>query len=484
MARVSFTLSILLASLLLLLPGPGFAAEKSLADILKEKGILTEEEYQEAVKAEEAQKAAAAKEKEKEKEKSAAPAAGYSQKSGFFLQTPDQKYKLTFQGFVRAQLRLYENNTAQDNEFKIRHTRLHWRGYYGDYWQGDVSLETTMSKLVRNAFLNCSYLPYLQFQVGQYKAPFTREFLIPCWAPDLIERSMVTDSGGMTPKFDIGVMLHSPNAFNGLLWYGIGVFNGNGDNNSDTNDDKDLIGRVVLTPFALTTATALKGLELGGSLQTGRETADTLSYYKFQPMLPTFWPFFKEVTYRGQRDRFGAELAYKLGPFKLWSEFVYQKLEREKQVRVNEDNIINGPGPTRLIDAPDLTAWGWYVLGTYFVWGDENRGVQLGARYEQMDVDDEEASKRYQEANPMGKNSYENRWGNDLSLRGNTAQVLTLGINYFPMPNVKFSFAWFYQYLDNPFTTDKIDHNPDGNEMATPNGHAMQSFWLLAQVKW
>jgi hypothetical protein len=101
-----------------------------------------------------------------------------------------------------------------------------------------------------------------------------------------------------------------------------------------------------------------------------------------------------------------------------------------------------------------------------------------------MDVDDEEASKRYQEANPMGKNSYENRWGNDLSLRGNTAQVLTLGINYFPMPNVKFSFAWFYQYLDNPFTTDKIDHNPDGNEMATPNGHAMQSFWLLAQVKW
>ena len=507
MAGVCLTLITILTSLLLLHTGSSFAAEKSLADILKEKGILTEEEYQEAVKAEEAQKAEEArKTKETQKaleetqkaleeaQKAAAveqkppspPAVGYSSKDGFFLQTPDQKYRLTLQGFVRTQLRLYENNTSQDNEFKIRHARLILRGYYGKYWQSEISAELTMpgGKLIRLADLNCSYLPYLQFQVGQYKAPFSREFLIPCWAPDLIERSMVTDSGGMTPKFDIGVMLHSPNAFNGLLWYGVGVFNGAGDNNGDTNDDKDLVGRVVLAPFALTQMPVLRGFEIGGSFETGRETADTLGYYKFQPQLPTFWPFFKEITYRGQRDRYGAELAYKLGPFKLWSEFIYQSLEREKQVRVDPatSEIVNSGG--KLIDAPDLIAWGWYVLGTYFVWGDENGGIQLGARYEQMDVDDKKAPERFREANPMGKNSYANRWGNDLNLRGNTADVLTLGINYFVNSNVKFSFAWFYQTLDNKFTTDKIEHNHDGGEVFTGGGGVMNACWLLAQVKW
>ncbi len=130
-----------------------------------------------------------------------------------------------------------------------------------------------------------------------------------------------------------------------------------------------------------------------------------------------------------------------------------------------------------------MIAWGWYVLGTYFVWGDENKGLQLAARYEQMDVDDEKAPKKYPEANPMGKNSYANRWGNDLNLRGNTADVLTLGINYFPINNVKFSFMWYYQTLDNKFTTDKIRHDNEGGEVITAEGGAMNTYWFLAQVK-
>ncbi len=175
MTRVWFTLITLLAGLILLLPGPALAAEKSLADILKEKGILTEEEYQEAVKAEEAQKAREDQKAEEAQKAAAAkekppspPAVGSTNRDGFFLQTPDQQYKLTFQGFVRTQLRLYENNTSQDNEFKIRHARLIFRGYCEKYWQSDVSAELTTpgGKLIRLADLNCSCLPYLQFQVG------------------------------------------------------------------------------------------------------------------------------------------------------------------------------------------------------------------------------------------------------------------------------------------------------------------------------
>ena len=104
---------ILALALLFLLPGPGFAAEKSLADILKEKGVISEEEYQQVKQMEEAQKAQEAKKAEeaakkaeeatKEAVKKAAaekpaglPPVGYNK--GFFLQSPDGKFKLVNNG--------------------------------------------------------------------------------------------------------------------------------------------------------------------------------------------------------------------------------------------------------------------------------------------------------------------------------------------------------------------------------------------------
>jgi len=69
------------------------------------------------------------------------------------------------------------------------------------------------------------------------------------------------------------------------------------------------------------------------------------------------------MTYRGDRIRYGVDAVYKLGPFKLQAEWIYQTLEREKQVRVDPttNQIVSSGG--KLINAPDLNAWGWYVLG-------------------------------------------------------------------------------------------------------------------------
>jgi phosphate-selective porin len=490
MKGVSFCIAgILVLGLMLTMAGSAIADEKSLADILREKGILTEEEYQEAVKVEDAQKAQDAEKIEEAARKAAAsaekpsslPVAGYQK--GFFLQTPDGKFKLSLNGYIRGQLRLYENNTSQDNEFKIRHARVSLTGYYGKYFQGRVEGDFSTpsdGKFLKYAYLNYSYFQDAQLRAGQFKAPFSREYLTSSSAIDTIERAMITDSGGTVPKYDIGIMLHGPQVWGGVLNYAVGVFNGNGANNSDTNDDKDLVGRLVSAPFAASNISALKGLEFGGSYQTGRETPTQ----RYQPKLPTDWAFFKEVNYRGGRDRYGLDMAYKVGPFKLQAEWIYQRLERENQVRVDPDTheIVSSGG--KLIDAPDLISWGWYVLGTYFVWGDANKGIQLVARYEQMDVDDKSAPERYRQANSMGKNSYDNRWGNDLNLRGNTADVLTLGINYFPFPNVKLAFNWYYQTLDNKYTTDKISHANDGSEVVTAKGGAMNAFYLLAQVMW
>ena len=472
---------LLTLTLIWILPGSGIAAEKSLADILKDKGVLTEEDYQQVKTMEESQKAEEAKKAAAEKP-SGLPVAGYQK--GFFLQSPDGKYKLSLNGYVQPQLRLFQDNTSQDNQFYIRRARLSLTGYYGKDWQGRVEGDFSTpsdGKFLKYAYLNWSHFQDAQIRVGQFKAPFSREYLTSSADIDTIERAMITDSGSTVPKYDIGAMLWGPSVFGGLLSYGVGVFNGNGANNSDTNDDKDLVARVAVAPFAPTAISIMKGLEFGGSFQYGRETPTQ----KWQPKLPTDWAFFKEMSYRGDRIRYGLDAAYKLGPFKLQGEWIYQTLEREKQVRVDPttNEIVSSGG--NLIDAPDLNAWGWYVLGTYFVWGDvNNNGFQLVARYEQMDVDDDKAADKYLKANPKGENSVANPWGNALNLRGNTADVLTLGFNYFPHPNIRLAFNWYYETLDNKFTIDRVHHTQDGDEYATPNGHNMQAFWFMTQVRW
>jgi hypothetical protein len=46
------------------------------------------------------------------------------------------------------------------------------------------------------------------------------------------------------------------------------------------------------------------------------------------------------------------------------------------------------------------------------------------------------------------------------------------------------AFNWFYETLDNKYTIDRVEKAHDGSEIPTPNGHAMQAFWFMAQVRW
>ena len=55
------------------------------------------------------------------------PPVGYSK--GFFLQSPDGKFKLVSNGVRRTLLEIYQNNTSQDNQFDIDRARLYFKGY-------------------------------------------------------------------------------------------------------------------------------------------------------------------------------------------------------------------------------------------------------------------------------------------------------------------------------------------------------------------
>ena len=105
----------------------------------------------------------------------------------------------------------------------------------------------------------------VSFAAGQFKTPFSREYLIPVSMLETADFSPVVDS--LAPKYDLGVMAEYEPAPWGKV--SLGVFNGEGPNASVNRDSVSLwVARVVARPFA--------PVSLGANL--ARDSADSLRW--------------------------------------------------------------------------------------------------------------------------------------------------------------------------------------------------------------
>ncbi len=97
---------------------------------------------------------------------------------------------------------------------------------------------------------------------GQYKTPFSREYLLPVPTLETPDFAAVVDS--LSPKYDVGVM--GEYAFGPLATAALGVFNGEGQNATANRDSIVMpVARLVVRPVAQ--------LTLGGS--AARDAADS-----------------------------------------------------------------------------------------------------------------------------------------------------------------------------------------------------------------
>ena len=104
-------------------------------------------------------------------------------------------------------------------------------------------------------------------QAGQFDVPFTLENRTADAYTMFIERAMVARSLGAPRNKDIGVMVHGLLG-NGVLYYSAGVFNGDGPNFRNFDNQPDAIGRATLSPFAAGEG-AFRRLTLGIRAGTG-----------------------------------------------------------------------------------------------------------------------------------------------------------------------------------------------------------------------
>jgi len=212
------------------------ASAKTLEDILKEKGVITEEDYKEVTKSK---------------------PFDYTLGKGFTFTTPDEKFQLTLGG--RLQFRYtftdFDVNTSSKSDMSqwdAKRIRLIAQGYA---YTTDLTYKlefdprayaTDAHKGLIETYMNYRLIDEAQIKVGQMKTPFARQELTSDGALQFVDRSIVVDA--FKPTYDIGAMLNGKIA-DGLAYYYAGMYGGAGETTTRNTNDNMFVARAVVNPL-------------------------------------------------------------------------------------------------------------------------------------------------------------------------------------------------------------------------------------------
>ncbi|MDD2336205.1 MAG: porin [Geobacteraceae bacterium] len=228
---------IIAAGLLAALVVAGNANAKSLEDILKEKGVITEADY---------------------KEVSKSTPFSYKLGKGFTFTSPDEKFSLTLGGRMQFRYTFTDydalNTSKSDySTFDAKRIRLIFSGhaYTKDLTyklEIDPRVLATSSSAggLNDAYLNYKLIDEVQLLVGQTKARFSRSTLQSDGALMFVDRAPFV--GKLSHGYDIGAILHGKIA-QGIVEYDLAASNGDGQTNAVANNNNMFSTRVVVNPF-------------------------------------------------------------------------------------------------------------------------------------------------------------------------------------------------------------------------------------------
>lgn len=265
-----------------------------------------------------------------------APAEKKPKKDGFRIQSADGRSELRVGGYVHVDGRFFlkDSEDIASHDLALRRAHLILEGTLFERFDMRFMPDIAGGKLsVQDVYLDAKAAPYFAVRVGKMKSPFGLERLAPVTGLGLAEFAFPT---ALAPNRDVGVDVHG-GLGKGTLSYDLGVFDGAADGGSldnDFDDDKDLVARLFVRPFAATSVNALQGLGLGMAVSWGDVHGDAansgLPTIKSSGLLTiasfVTGPTAEETALAwGSRTRLGPQGSFYLGPVGLQGEYTRTK---------------------------------------------------------------------------------------------------------------------------------------------------------------
>ena len=186
------------------------------------------------------------------------------------IELPSWLSNVKLSGYGMIQYQYSGQKNAESNSFNIRMGRIALEGRIADdfYWKTQIQFNGNTSNLgssprMVDLFAEWQKFEYFKVKIGQFKNPFTFENpMHPIdqgfmgYSQNVSKLAGFSDRAGehASNGRDIGLQLQGDFLKNAngrnLLHYQIGVFNGQGTNTKDVDNQKNVIGGVWLMPVS------------------------------------------------------------------------------------------------------------------------------------------------------------------------------------------------------------------------------------------
>jgi phosphate-selective porin OprO/OprP len=391
----------------------------------------------------------ALEEQEKKEEPKAEAEIRASFTDGFHLKTTDGNFDLHIGGRWLEEYRYTFNRPVDGgaatlrtstNSFYIREAFISLNGTLYKDWEfkfnGDFS--PTTGALIEEAYVIWKPAKELKFFFGQFKGPISME---TSDSPRFLETIQRSPMARFIPGMDLGVRVEG-GLWDNLFYYQLAVTNGRshtvnvGRNQIDDNDGKEYMGRLQVQPLIGDKDSILQGLRLGvygsfshigqdgninptgwpGNLATNELAVTYLAF----PAAPGF-------RFAGDRYRVGGEFTYYYGPCMLRGEVMGR----------SDEFSVTATGGEGL-----LRSRGYYAVGTVVLTGEKKTPNTRLVPLQPLNIKEGhwgalELVARF--ANVSLSRDELNDMAVDLAQNSNRVSEVTLGVNWWPTQNTRFS---------------------------------------------
>ena len=211
------------------------AQAKTLEDILKEKGVITEADYKEVTKSK---------------------PMDYKLGKGFTFTSADEKFQLSLGGRMQFRYTFMDRDTGSDySQFMAQRIRLIAQGYaYSKDFTYKMEIDPRVLASggsgskggLLDCFINYKVMDELQFLLGQTKVKYVYSAIQSDGALMFVDRAPVI--GYFAPSYEIGAFAYGK-LFNGFAEYAISATNGDGQTYSGDTNHNAFAARVAFSPL-------------------------------------------------------------------------------------------------------------------------------------------------------------------------------------------------------------------------------------------